>query len=92
MRFVIALVLLGLAACGGGSASSDEGSQTTPGPSNAPVAAAEEEETGGTAQQGDDCDYGGAERFTCRGGLVCCYPEEGEVAYGTCTASCPGYD
>ncbi len=92
MRFVIALAsVLGLVACGGGSASSEGGSQTTT-QSTAPVAPTQEEETGGTAEAGQDCDYGGAERYTCRGGLVCCYPEEGEVAYGTCSASCPGYD
>jgi hypothetical protein len=47
----------------------------------------------GTAVDGQDCDFGGAERYTCAAGLVCCYPEGGETPpYGTCTASCPGYD
>ncbi len=93
MRFVIALAcasLLGLSACGGGS--SEQQNQTTAADqSAAPAAPATEEATGGTAEAGDDCDYGGAERYTCRGGLVCCYPEEGEVAYGTCAEDCPGY-
>jgi len=93
MRFVMALafaLILPLSACGGGTAATNDNLETTEG--SAPVAATEEEVGGGTAQVGDDCDFGGAEGFTCRGGLVCCYPEEGEVNYGTCAEDCPGYD
>jgi hypothetical protein len=91
MRFVTALIFassMTLAACGGSSSS--EGAATTP--AIAPVAAPDEEAGGGSASVGDNCDFGGAERSTCTGGLVCCYPEEGEVEYGTCAQDCPGYD
>jgi hypothetical protein len=47
---------------------------------------------GGSARPGEQCDFGGADRYTCSAGLICCYPPEGEVAYGTCTAECEGYD
>lgn len=96
MRFVIAVacvISFALVACGGGSAASGEGPTTAPGPT--PVASAQDPEggtAGGTAQAGADCDFGGAENYTCGASLVCCYPEEGEVAYGTCAATCPGYD
>ncbi|MBW2461397.1 MAG: hypothetical protein JRH11_07105 [Deltaproteobacteria bacterium] len=95
MRFVTTLsvflfVALGpLAGCGGGTSSSAP--EATP--AAAPVAAADEASgPAGSAQSGQDCDFGGADRTTCGTGLICCYPEEGEVAYGTCVASCPGYD
>jgi hypothetical protein len=94
MRFVIAVVVSfvsALVACGGGAASGE--GPTAPGAT--PVASSQDPEggnAGGTAQAGADCDFGGAESYTCSGALVCCYPEEGEVAYGACAETCPGYD
>ena len=42
----------------------------------------------GDAGEGAPCDYGGAARMTCTSGLTCCYPESGEVQYGTCSLEC----
>jgi len=87
------IAALAWTACGGGSASGEAGpgggGGTAPPSENAvPVASGPT----GSAAQGAQCDFGGAERFTCAAGLVCCYPAEGEVAYGSCTQNCPGYD
>jgi hypothetical protein len=91
----VACALALAAACGGGSASSQSesggGTSTSGGGSDegTPVA---QPTNAGTAGQGDPCDFGGATHMTCGAGLHCCYPETGEVAYGTCTADCPGYE
>jgi hypothetical protein len=85
------LVVCALACGGGGGGGATEASGSAPTETGA-SGGEEQATTGGTAGSGDQCDFGGAERYTCQGGLVCCYPEEGEVAYGTCAATCPGYD
>jgi len=85
MRILISLCFVMVVACGGAA---------EPGSDSVPVAPSAESggESRGTAAEGGECDFGGAERYTCTGGLVCCYPEEGEVAYGTCLSVCPGYE
>lgn len=51
--------------------------------------AAPEEDSGGMARQGERCDYGGAERYTCTRGLECCYGEhQTPDGYGTCQPEC----
>lgn len=77
-------------ACGGGMASEGGGGAAIGGePAAVPVAPAEAAETGGTARQGERCDYGGADRYTCGGGLECCYGEHATSdGYGTCQAEC----
>jgi hypothetical protein len=78
---------LGLAmACG---APAETTAPPVSGPTATPVS---EQVAGGSARPGEQCDFGGADRYTCQGGLVCCYPPSGEVAYGTCVAECEGYD
>lgn len=80
-----------LSACGGAGANdqnapvgaSGAGGQA-PGAVSTPPA-----DTGGIAGQGEACDYGGAERYTCSGGLECCYGEHQRPdGYGTCQAEC----
>jgi hypothetical protein len=92
MRPILPLLLVswlaGSTGCGGAASTSD----ATTAPSTAGAEEIAEAESTGTAPAGAPCDYGGAERTTCQGGLVCCYPPEGEVAYGSCAAQCEGYD
>lgn len=87
---VVAGVLL-LASCGGAAAEGPGTGAATGGeaaPGAVPVAA-EPEATGGTARQNEPCDYGGAERYTCIGGLECCYGEHQRPdGYGSCQAEC----
>jgi hypothetical protein len=86
-------VLLGIAAlygCGGAAAESGNGPAAAPG--EAPGVAVADEPTrasSGTAGRGEACDYGGADRFTCGGGLECCYGEHARPdGYGSCQAEC----
>ncbi|MEM9189379.1 MAG: hypothetical protein AAGF12_09395 [Myxococcota bacterium] len=80
--------LLGLAlvACGGAQAGTSEPADPVEAVGGGVTA---EPSGGGSAGEGRDCDFGGADRYTCNAGLQCCYPREGEVAYGTCMAECP---
>ena len=86
---VLAASLLG--GCGGAGA---EQSSAAPagGPAGAGgpgAVATAPEDTGGLARQGEACDYGGAERYTCTGGLECCYGEHARPdGYGSCQAEC----
>jgi hypothetical protein len=86
------VLVLGALACGGGGADAATEQDQTAVPAQSTGGDEEQASAGGTAESGDPCDFGGAERTTCQGGLVCCYPEQGEVEYGTCVATCPGYD
>lgn len=91
MRVILALALPAalLVACGA-SGSNQQGSSTaTGGPAAAGAVPTAPEDTGGLARQGEACDYGGAERYTCTGGLECCYGDAARPdGYGSCQAEC----
>lgn len=89
----LALSTLSLAmACGstGSDGQSTVGPGDTGGGGTAPGAVPTAPvDTGGLARQGDACDYGGAERYTCTGGLECCYGEHQRPdGYGSCQPEC----
>ncbi len=79
MRFVRCVCsLLGAASVVACGAASREASDTVVEPSRP-----------GIVGQGESCDFGGAERSTCKAGLVCCYGPEGDPnPYGTCLPEC----